>query len=123
MMSNRVNKKWLILLLAIALLLTTTPLGAAVDLTGVWGCDDGGTYYVRQINNNIWWFGEQDPSNPGWSNVARGTITGTKITLSWADVPKGGAMGSGNLILLMDSENQLHAIQKTGGFGGSTWTR
>ena len=113
----------LILPLAMLMLLIISPSGAAIDLTGVWGCDDGGAYYIRQLGNTVWWFGEQDPANPGWSNVAKGTISGSKITLTWADVPKGGAMGSGNLILQITSEDQLQAIQKTGGFGGSTWTR
>jgi hypothetical protein len=96
---------------------------SALDLTGVWNCDDGGKYYVRQLGTTVWWFGEQDPDNPGWSNVMRGTISGNMINADWADVPKGGVMQSGNLVLQIASNNQLVAISKTGGFGGSTWTR
>lgn len=47
-----------------------------VDLTGVWSCDDGGVYYIRQLGNIVWWDGEEDETNPGWANVARGTISG-----------------------------------------------
>jgi hypothetical protein len=97
--------------------------GAVIDLTGVWRCDDGGTYYIRQLDNTVWWYGEWDSANPRWSNVATGSNDGSRVTLRWADVPKGSIMGHGNLILQIKSKNELTAIQKTGGFGGSTWRR
>ncbi len=101
---------------------TTVP-STAADLTGVWDCDDGGTYYIRQLENTIWWYGEPS-NNPGqWSNVAKGTISGNTINLDWADVPKGTTMNSGILVLNIESNSRLTATQKTGGFGGSTWTR
>ena len=27
------------------------------NLTGIWKADDGGTYYIRNISNDIWWLG------------------------------------------------------------------
>jgi hypothetical protein len=96
---------------------------AALDLTGIWNCDDGGKYYIRQLGNMIWWFGEKDPDNPDWSNVMRGTLSGNTITADWADVPKGSIMQSGSLKLSIVSSNEINAIQKTGGFVGSSWTR
>lgn len=101
---------------------TTVP-STAEDLTGVWDCDDGGTYYIRQLGNAIWWYGEPS-NNPGqWSNVAKGTISGNAINMDWADVPKGSTMNSGILVLNIESNNRLTATQKTGDFVGSTWTR
>lgn len=93
------------------------------DLTGVWDCDDGGTYYIRQYGNTVWWFGE--PSNkPGdWSNDARGAISEDTINLEWADVPKGRNLGEGTLVLHIESNDRLTALQKTAGFAGSVWTR
>ena len=101
----------------------TPPGGPAASLTGVWNCDDGGKYYLRQLGNTLWWYGELDPMSPNWSNVARGTISGNTIQMEWADVPKGSIMQSGILKLKLLSSNEIQAEQKTGGFGGSIWTR
>lgn len=93
------------------------------DLTGVWSCDDGGKYYIRQVGSTIWWYGESDPSTPFWSNVMHGTVSGDTINADWADVPKGSMAGYGTLTLRIESNSKISAISKTGGFGGSVWTR
>jgi hypothetical protein len=93
------------------------------DLTGVWKSDQGGTYYITQLGNSIWWFGELSGSNPAWTNVAKGEIDVSKINLEWADVPKGSVMSHGNLVLKVDSQNKLTRISETGGFGCSSWTK
>jgi hypothetical protein len=93
------------------------------DLTGVWKCDDGGKYYIRQLGSKLWWYGEQNPSNPSWSNVMEGTLSGDTITAFWADVPKGGNMESGELVLNVESPNKIKVVHQTGGFGGSSWSR
>lgn len=100
----------------------STP-STTLDLTGVWNCDDGGKYYIRQHENTIWWYGEPSDSPGQWSNVAKGTISGSTINLDWTDVPKGSTMNSGILVLNIVSNDQLTATQKTGDFGGSIWTR
>jgi hypothetical protein len=96
---------------------------ALIDLTGVWNCDDGGVYYVRQLGATVWWYGELDPNTPYWSNVMRGSISGNMINADWSDVPKGSVMQNGNLVIQIASNNKLVAISKTGGFAGSVWTR
>ncbi len=96
---------------------------ALMDLTGVWNCDDGGIYYVRQLGATVWWYGELDPNTPNWSNVMKGSISGNMINADWSDVPKGSVMQNGNLVLQIVSNNNLVAISKTGGFAGSVWTR
>ena len=56
---------------------------AKYDLTGVWNCDDGGTYYLTQIDNTLWWYGESAPVMPvngaRWSNVVNGSIDGNTL--------------------------------------------
>ncbi len=94
-----------------------------LDLTGVWDCDDGGTYYLRQSGDTLWWFGEPSYEPGGWSNVATGTISGYIIDLNWSDVPKGSTTNGGYLVLNILSNDRLEASEKTGGFGGSVWTR
>ncbi|MBF0330252.1 MAG: hypothetical protein HQL10_13955 [Nitrospirae bacterium] len=102
-------------------------LGAGQDsyynLTGVWRSDDGGLYYIRQIGNKVWWFGESSPNNPSWSNAAYGEIIGNEMRLQWADVPKGYSMNSGSLVINIISNGGLTAIDKRGSFGGSDWIK
>lgn len=94
-----------------------------IDLTGLWNCDEGGLFYIRQIGDGVWWYGEQSSTNPSWSNVAEGRISDNMINLNWIDVPKGSTMNSGILVLNIISNNQLTVAQKTGDFKGSEWTR
>ncbi|RQW78688.1 MAG: hypothetical protein EHM14_11220 [Methanothrix sp.] len=107
------------------LLIPLNALGA--NLTGVWGSDDNGTYYIRQIDNQIVWFAERSPANQYWANVAYGTISGDTITLTWADVPKGNSLNNGVLVLKYDDtpgRESLYAIDKNPvSYGGSTWYR
>ncbi len=108
----------------ICLLLLTIPVVAWADLTGVWRSDDHGTYYLRQSGNHLSWYGEHSKNNPAWSNVYWAEINGDRIHGRWVDVPKGHVMGRGTLRLqIRHSGNVLVAEHKTGGFGGSRWTR
>jgi hypothetical protein len=99
------------------------------DLTGLWGCNDGGYYYIRQIGNVVWWYGvdSRNGNSPSFANVFYGTITqsspGDVITGKWADVPEGRTSSSGTLKLMIETNNKLAAMQQTGGFGGTSWTR
>jgi hypothetical protein len=105
-------------------LMLVVPAAAWADLTGVWKADDGGTYYLRQVGDNLHWFGERAKNNPAWSNIFRGKVQGQRIKGKWVDVPKGRVMGRGMLKLkIRHNGNVLVAEHKTGGFGGSRWTR
>ena len=68
------------------------------NLDGVFS-GGGGKYYLRQLGNEILWYGEEDAVSPAWSNVAHGVIKGNTITVKWADVPKGQILQSGNLVI------------------------
>ncbi|MEH1889272.1 MAG: hypothetical protein V7K92_07320 [Nostoc sp.] len=94
-----------------------------INLTGKWQANDGGTYYIRQIGNQVWWYGEYSPTNPAFSNVFNGTINNNQISGNWADVPKGSTLSSGSLQLRIVSYNRIEAVSQTGGFGGSVWFR
>jgi hypothetical protein len=98
--------------------LTATP---ASNLSGVYKCNDGGTYYVRQNGNNLWWYGESG-DGVGWTNIFKGTIRGNDINGNWIDVPKGNNQGAGVMNLRV-SDGKFISTYKTGGFSGSEWTR
>ncbi len=92
------------------------------DLTGVWRCNDNGTYYVRQLGNNVWWYGES--SDGQWSNIFHGALDGNWLEGFWLDVPKGRDQDHGALRLQVDSLNEFHRVDKSGDdFGGSRWRR
>jgi hypothetical protein len=94
----------------------------ATSLTGVWNCNDGGVYFVRQVGNQIWWYGQSSDGGTTWSNVFQGTLRDNKVIGSWADVPKGGNRGYGEMTLSISGDR----IQKVSGgenFGGSQWSR
>lgn len=112
-----------ILFLTICSIVSVCSFAQAFELTGRWKCDDGGIYYIRQIGADIYWYGEKAPTNPDWTNIAQGVITGDTIVLKWADVPKGSILSSGELRLKVISNFNLQAEYKTGGFGGSNWTK
>ncbi len=94
------------------------------NIEGVFVCDWNGNYYVRQIGNEVLWYGEEVSVNPTWSNVAHGTINGDVLTLIWADVPKGSIMQKGNLVIkIISNDNFILTSQEGDNFGSSNWTR
>jgi hypothetical protein len=44
------------------------------NLTGAWAANDGGTYYVRQIGNTVWWLGLSADEGQTFANVFQGTL-------------------------------------------------
>ncbi|WP_157229329.1 hypothetical protein [Rivularia sp. PCC 7116] len=94
-----------------------------VNLSGRWRASDGGTYYLKQIGNELWWFGESPNQGATWSNIFHGQIQGKQIAGKWVDVPKGRNNLAGEITLKVLSPNRLRAVRKTGGFGGSVWIR
>jgi hypothetical protein len=106
------------------LLFTVLIAAAWGDLNGRWSGNDGGTYYLRQTDGHVYWYGEAADAQPAWSNVFSGRIHGTRIKGNWIDVPKGRTRGAGNLELVLEKDgNELRVVNKTGGFTASRWTR
>jgi len=95
----------------------------ALDLTGAWSCDDGGTYYIKQQGHIIWWSGEGSATEPAWSNAARGILSNCVLTLEYSDVPKGSATGFSTLVLEVLSNDEMVAREKPDSYSGSHWRR
>ena len=106
-----------------------------VDLTGAWAGNDAGIYYVRQLDNVIWWNGMSDRNTPpemlgrDWNNVGRGEIKDDlTIVAEWADVPRGQVNGRGTVTFRIgadkDGNLMVSKIAETGtGRGDSVWSR
>lgn len=101
----------------------STGSAAPRDLTGRWRGNDGGSYYLRQAGSQLWWYGQSGDNGTAWSNVFHGRIQGNQVIGDWVDVPHGRNMNRGEMLLQILGPNQLRAVHKTGGFGGSEWTR
>ena len=91
-------------------------------MTGTWSTDDGGTYYIKQNGNKVWWVGGSGFSpGTGFTNVFDGKRTGDNIKGSWSDLPLGNNRCNGDLSLQcnQDANNDILArTSATGGFGG-----
>lgn len=123
---------------AVAAPCTPTPItfdpAAPIDLSGTWAGDDGGIYYVRQLDNVVWWNGMSSRSGPpedlgrDWNNVGRGEINDDlTIPSDWADVPRGQVLGSGTVTFKVGADAQgnlqLTKESETGsGRGDTLWT-
>jgi hypothetical protein len=103
--------------------LNSFTIAQARSLTSVWNCNDGGVYFIRQVGNQIWWYGQSADGGEAWSNVFQGTIRGNEIIGSWADVPKGAIRGYGEMTLRIISNNRIQKISGGENFGGSVWSR
>jgi hypothetical protein len=96
-------------------------------LTGIWKGSDQGTYYVRQVGDNIMWIGMSANDGKFWTNAFAGKIAGDRISGTWVDVPRGGVKGLGTLTLQVSQVGPKIVMQKIGstgsGFGTSSWEK
>ena len=92
------------------------------DLSGVWQGNDGGTYRVSQVGNEVFWVGTSRDGGRSFINVYHGTRDGSDIHGAWADVG-GRAHSGGTLALRVLNNGLLAVIQMSGGFSGNRWTR
>lgn len=89
-------------------------------LNGYYKGNDNGHYYVRTVGNQVYWFGEHQNGN--WANVFLGTLTGNRVNGTFYDIPKGGAKGSGALVLEINTNG--NAFTKISGvFNGTIWNK
>jgi hypothetical protein len=74
-------------------------------LEGVWGATNSGTFYIRQLGQQVWWLGMSADFGQSWTQVFQGTLSsstladGTTLQGTWVDVPQGGTNNSGTISL------------------------
>jgi len=98
---------------------TTTNQPSAVNLSGTWRANDGGTYIIRQSGNSISWRGR----GGNFRNSFNGQIRGRTITGYWQDTAGSQTQNSGQLILRIENGNRIVRIGHTGAFTGSIWEK
>ncbi|HEY6873064.1 MAG TPA: hypothetical protein VI298_10105 [Geobacteraceae bacterium] len=108
---------------ALLLLSVSSVHAETADLSGAWRLPGGATFFVRQVGTEIWWFGEQSPQNPRWTNVAHGTVNGNVIRVQWVDVPKGRTNHTGTLALQVVAPDHLVVIENPNDFVSADWHR
>jgi hypothetical protein len=111
-------------LAVVSILLASGSASAAPDITGCWldGLS-GSTYYISQHGSEVWWVGMSPNVGATFTNSFYGTLSGSAVTGSWADVPRGRNRGWGSLGLFIENESRIRLVSQTGGFGGGPWAR
>ena len=87
-----------------------------INLTGTWKANDGGTYYIRNIGNDVWWLGiSSNDDGKTFSNVLKGQIhlNNKTIAADWTDIPRGNNGYYGKLTLAIDSNTMLHKVNES----------
>jgi hypothetical protein len=89
---------------------------APSDLTGTWISDAGTSCYVRQAGNDVFWFGEKAGSDGvvDFAYVFAGLRHRDQLLGEWCDVPKGPALGHGNVRLKIDNDFTMRVTDFTG---------
>lgn len=97
------------------------------QLTGAWASNDGGTYYVTQAGDTVWWLGMSADAGRTFANVFHGRLDNQgRISGGWADIPLGGTTTSGAINLRSPAGQTSTAwqiVDQIGGFTGTTWEK
>ena len=99
------------------------PQGVAINLTGKWSCNDGGTYTIRQSGTKISWEGVSGDGGSSWTHTFNGVIQNNIIGGKFFDHPPGSIRQSGELKIRIVDANRLEKLEASVPFGGSVWTR
>jgi hypothetical protein len=95
------------------------PHDVAVNLTGEWSCDDGGTYTIRQSGSKVSWEGV----GILFTHTFNGVIKNNIIDGKFFDHPPGVNRLSGELKVRIIDANRMEKVEACCNFGGSVWTR
>ena len=99
------------------------PQGVAINLTGKWSSNDGGTYTIRQSGTKISWEGVSGDGGSSWTHTFNGVIQNNIIGGKFFDHPPGSIRQSGELKIRIVDANRLEKLEASVRFGGSVWTR
>jgi hypothetical protein len=92
------------------------------DLSGTWGISDGGTCYIRQIGNAIWFLWLRPLFDVTLATTFAGTLAGNVISGKWADIPFGDRRWSGDFTLTVSADN-IRLFPQAGPFASLLWRK
>lgn len=92
------------------------------DLSGTWGISDGGTCYIRQDGNSIWFLWIRPLFDITLATTFFGTVDGNNISGNWADIPFGNRRCSGDLKLVVSDDN-IRLFPLAGPFSTLLWRK
>ena len=95
-------------------------LAVGQDLNGVWNGNNKGTYYIRHIDNDVWWFGD---GGSLYGHVFHGKIHGNLIFGKYVDVPTGRNRSIGSFTLEIKSSSELVIVWSDGSTANERYTR
>jgi len=98
------------------------------EISGIWKGNDGGTYYIQQDGDRVWWIGASSlKEGTDFSNVFEGQRDNDIITGKWADVPMGKTQSNGELSAVCNyvigGDDTLTITSNSGGFGGTVMSK
>jgi hypothetical protein len=97
------------------------------DLTGAWHASDAGTYYIRQLGDQVWWAGMSRDRGRTFTNVFRGRFQraprGFQISGRFVDVPLGTISNTGELVLQGPNFFTLTFAGGSNVFGARRWEK
>ncbi|NLY76288.1 MAG: hypothetical protein GX075_13480 [Firmicutes bacterium] len=91
-----------------------------MDLSGVWKSNDGSLCYLRQVENELWWFSENHERQR--YDIFKGLVIGESVEGEWVSTPKGRNRDSGKLILTVKG-NKLVSHDQKGIFKDVEWKK
>lgn len=59
------------------------------DISGTWADDDGGTYHIRQLGTEVWWFSSSPSRTRSFAGVFSGANEKGHVVGEYQDVPLG----------------------------------
>lgn len=106
-------------------------------LTGKWDGNDNGYYYLHQVGDTLYGYGESntqveiplyaepDITEPAWTTVLVGKVTAGCVHGTWARVPRGRDAGKyGRFVMAVYADgNMLSMVHEFGGFGATRLIR
>jgi formylglycine-generating enzyme required for sulfatase activity/DNA-binding winged helix-turn-helix (wHTH) protein len=95
----------------------------AINLTGAWLADDGGTYTILQSGGNVSWEGVSGDNGQAWTHTFNGVIRDDVIVGKYFDHPPGKSNYSGDLMIRVVDGNRMEKVMASGPFRGRTWIR
>lgn len=95
--------------------------------SGWWTSSGNNPFWLEVKNDQVFWLGMNQPTEEfslgeQWCHVGHGTIKGSKIYLTWSDIPVGKDQLDGTITIEIIDATTMRVVEDSGNFGKSEWT-